>query len=199
MTSNAALRLTKDYKELTDSPLDVSLNNPFEDFFFTLSFKRPYPFCFSNIISITHVAVSTRQHFDKIFFPHQVGEATPSDADFFVWNGAVFGTPGTPWEGGVYAFKMKFPQNYPEAPPEVRFVCEMFHPNVFPNGSLCLDIIKEKWRPIYTVSSIIVSISSLLDDPNILSPANSTAAEMYQNDRKKYNQKVRQCAEKSIQ
>ena len=81
----------------------------------------------------------------------------------------------------------------------MRFLTEMFHPNIYSDGSLCLDIIQDKWKPIYTVASILSSIQSLLCDPNTDSPANADAARMYQLDKKAYNKRVRKCAEKSLE
>jgi ubiquitin-conjugating enzyme E2 A len=74
----------------------------------------------------------------------------------------------------------------------------MFHPNIFADGSLCLDIIQDKWKPIYTVSSILSSVQSLLCDPNIESPANVDAARLWSTAKKEYNKKVRKCAELSL-
>lgn len=73
-----------------------------------------------------------------------------------------------------------------------------FHPNIFPDGTLCLDLIQDQWSPVYTVSSILLAIRSLLTDPNCASPANPEAAHLYQTDRKQYSKKVRNVAEKSV-
>jgi len=73
-----------------------------------------------------------------------------------------------------------------------------FHPNIFPDGTLCLDLIQDQWSPVYTVSSILLAIRSLLTDPNCSSPANPEAAHLYQTDRKQYSRKVRRVAEKSV-
>jgi ubiquitin-conjugating enzyme E2 A len=115
---------------------------------------------------------------------------------------------------------MSFTEEYPDKPPRVRFSSEMFHPNVYSDGSLCLDILQNAWSPIYTVSTILTSIQSLLTDPNPSSPANPDAAKMYREDIKSYNRynmllddiiclefemfcldcsKVRRCAEKSME
>ncbi|XP_036806931.1 ubiquitin-conjugating enzyme E2 A-like [Oncorhynchus mykiss] len=71
-------------------------------------------------------------------------------------------------------------EEYPNKPPTVRFVSKMFHPNMYADGSICLDILQNRWSPTYDISSILTSVQSLLDKPNPNSPANSQAAQLYQ-------------------
>lgn len=70
---------------------------------------------------------------------------------------------------------------------------------VYPDGTLCLDLIQDQWSPIYSVSSILTAIQSLLTDPNPASPANPEAAHLYNVDRKEYNRRVRRIAQKSLE
>jgi len=104
--------------------------------------------------------------------PCGVTASPTSEDNFFQWNATVIGPDESPWEGGIYSLRMQFPDQYPDKPPRVRFITEMFHPNIFADGSLCLDIIQDKWKPIYTVGTILSSVQSLLCDPNTESPAN---------------------------
>jgi ubiquitin-protein ligase len=66
----------------------------------------------------------------------------------------------------------------------------MFHPNVYADGSICLDILQNRWSPTYDVSAILTSIQSLLHDPNPNSPANNEAAQLYRENRREYEKKV---------
>lgn len=68
----------------------------------------------------------------------------------------------------------------------------MFHPNVYADGSICLDILQNRWSPTYDASAILTSIQSLLHDPNPNSPANNEAAQLYRENRREYEKKV-QC------
>lgn len=68
----------------------------------------------------------------------------------------------------------------------------MFHPNIYEDGSLCLDLLQMKWSPTYDVYGILVSIQSLLDDPNVNSPANTKAADLFTKDYEAYKEKVRE-------
>lgn len=81
----------------------------------------------------------------------------------------------------------------------MRFTSELYHPNVYADGTLCLDIIQDAWSPCHSISSILTSVQSLLSDPNCSSPANPDAAQMYTANRKDYNRRVRRIAQKSVE
>ena len=108
----------------------------------------------------------------------------PRNNDIMVWNGVIFGPPGTPFEDGTFKLALIFTEEYPNNPPKVKFDSKMFHPNVYPYGGICLDILQNRWTPAYNVSAILISIQSLLNDPNTNSPANVIAAQLYREDRR---------------
>jgi ubiquitin-conjugating enzyme E2 C len=85
------------------------------------------------------------------------------------------------YEGHVYKLSLKFPSNYPYAPPTVKFETPCFHPNVDQFGNICLDVLKEEWSAVYNVKSVLLSIQSLLGDPNNDSPLNGYAAALWDN------------------
>ncbi len=74
-----------------------------------------------------------------------------------------------------------------------------WHPNVYQDGNLCLDLLQDAWSPIQTVSTLLTSIQSLFSDPNCASPANPEAAHQYLSDRVAYNRRVRRLAEKTLE
>uniref|UniRef100_A0A7S3PLZ1 UBC core domain-containing protein n=1 Tax=Aplanochytrium stocchinoi TaxID=215587 RepID=A0A7S3PLZ1_9STRA len=125
--------------------------------------------------------------------------APVNEQNLFLWNASIIGPEETPWEGGIYGLRLQFPEIYPSEPPRVQFTCEMYHPNVYSDGTLCLDIIQKNWSPIYTTSSILTSIQSLLTDPNPESPANTDAAKLFETDKKAYRRKIRKVAERSLE
>ena len=130
--------------------------------------------------------------------PEGVSASPISEDNLMIWSATVFGPDDTPWEGGIFSMRLTFNDQYPDKPPRVRFTSEMFHPNIYPDGTLCMDLIQDNWSPIYTVCSILIAIRSLLTDPNCASPANPEAAHLYQTDMKQYSRKVRRIAEKSV-
>lgn len=121
----------------------------------------------------------------------------PSENNIMLWNAVIFGPVGTPFEDGTFKLLIEFSEEYPNKPPTVRFVSRMFHPNVYADGSICLDILQNRWSPTYDVSSILTSIQSLLDEPNPNSPANSQAAQLYQENKREYEKRVTAIVEQS--
>ena len=89
---------------------------------------------------------------------------------------------------------MTFGEQYPQKPPRVRFTSEVFHPNVYSDGTLCMDIIQDQWSPIHNVCTLLTSIQSLLTDPNPASPAQSEAYMLFTNDRADYDKTVKEQA-----
>lgn len=73
----------------------------------------------------------------------------------------------------------------------------MFHPNVYADGSICLDILQNKWTPLMDVKGLLICIQSLLSDPNPNSPANAEAARFFTENKRHYAERVKQCVEKS--
>ncbi|KAK9452316.1 ubiquitin-conjugating enzyme/RWD-like protein [Limtongia smithiae] len=102
-----------------------------------------------------------------------------SDANLSQWTGTIAGPSGTYYEGQTYKISMSFPANYPYSAPVIKFVSPMFHPNVDMAGHICLDILKEKWSAVYNVQTILLSLQSLLGEPNNASPLNAQAAELW--------------------
>lgn len=131
--------------------------------------------------------------------PPEGCSAGPCDeSNLFVWSASIVGPSDTAWEGGVYSLSIHFKDNYPTRPPRVRFTTKMFHPNISEGGAVCVDLLGDKWRPVYTVPTMLTALRSLLTDPNTASPNNSRAAELYTQDIKLYNKEVAKCAERSL-
>ena len=122
-------------------------------------------------------------------------QTQPVENDLYTWVALVDGPKGTPFEGGFFSLVLLFDDEYPQHPPEVAFVSEVFHPNVYENGDICLDILKNKWLPSYSVNSLLLSIQTLLGEPNENSPANAEAAELYVKNKEEYEKRVRKCVE----
>jgi ubiquitin-conjugating enzyme E2 A len=99
------------------------------------------------------------------------------------WTAVMIGPKDTIWEEGTFKLTLKFTDEYPNKPPQINFTTKMFHPNIYNDGSICLDILKNQWSPIYDVWAVLTSIRSLLSDPNPNSPANNEAAQLFTENR----------------
>nr|CAD7604819.1 unnamed protein product [Timema genevievae] len=125
----------------------------------------------------------------------------PTDNNIMIWNAVIFGYVlffHCSTLDGTFKLTIEFTEEYPNKPPTVRFVSKMFHPNVYADGGICLDILQNRWSPTYDVSAILTSIQSLLSDPNPNSPANSMAAQLYKENRREYEKRVKACVEQSF-
>lgn len=107
--------------------------------------------------------------------------AFPDGDNLFSWVANISGGSGTVYDGLSYKLSLSFPSHYPYVPPTVKFVTPCYHPNVDTHGNICLDILKEKWSALYDVRTILLSIQSLLAEPNNDSPLNLEAAELWAN------------------
>ena len=73
-------------------------------------------------------------------------------------NAVIIGPADTPFEDGTFRLVMHFEEQYPNKPPGVKFISQMFHPNVYGTGELCLDILQNRWSPTYDVAAVLTSI-----------------------------------------
>lgn len=103
--------------------------------------------------------------------------------DIFKWQATIIGPEGSPYEGGLFYIRIEFPPNYPFCPPKFIFLTKIYHCNISPSGSICLDILKESWSPALTVSKVLLSICSLLNDPNPDDPLVPDIADHYKSDK----------------
>ncbi|KAG8387704.1 hypothetical protein BUALT_Bualt02G0048900 [Buddleja alternifolia] len=107
--------------------------------------------------------------------------AFPEGESIFTWIGTIEGGKGTMYEDLSYKLSLRFPLDYPFKPPQVKFETMCFHPNVDQYGNICLDILQDKWSSAYDCRTILLSIQSLLGEPNTESPLNSSAASLWKN------------------
>ncbi len=135
-----------------------------------------------------------------------------NDNDVSSWTVYLEGPKDSAFTGGIFQLRVEFPEDYPDAPPVVRFLSEFWHPNVYPNGKVCMSTLHPpgdnavagetgdiRWRPIFSVSSIISSILLILQEPNFSSPANIDASVQWRNDWAGYKQRIARLCQLSAQ
>lgn len=113
--------------------------------------------------------------------------------DMFKWECGIPGKDGTIWEGYTYKLVMDFSDEFPSKPPKCKFKKVLFHPNIYPSGTVCLSILNEDedWRPSITIRQILLGIQDLLDNPNSASPAQSEPYQLFTVDKSAYQHRVR--------
>eukprot|EP00041_Stephanoeca_diplocostata_P007063 m.97516 g.97516 ORF g.97516 m.97516 type:complete len:168 (+) comp16705_c0_seq1:251-754(+) len=132
------------------------------------------------------------------------------DDNVFKWEILIMGPPDTMYEGGFFKAHLTFPSDYPHMPPNLRFVTEMWHPNVYKDGNVCISILHdpgddkygdeqacERWLPIHTVTTIMLSVISMLADPNDMSPANVDASKQWREDPAGFKKRVQRLVRRS--
>jgi ubiquitin-conjugating enzyme E2 D/E len=104
----------------------------------------------------------------------------------------IVGPSDSPYAGGIFRLSIHFPTDYPFKCPNVKFLTKIYHPNISSSGVICLDILKTAWSPALTVAKVLLSICSLLTDPNPADPLMPEIAHMYTSDRPEYDRKARE-------
>ena len=113
------------------------------------------------------------------------------EKDITHWIGYIDGPEGSPFEDGRFHLKIDFPSDFPFKPPQIRFITPIYHPNISKKGEICLDILHSQWSPALSVRALLISLCSLLTDPNIEHGLNREALVLYQTNRQQYEDMVK--------
>lgn len=135
-----------------------------------------------------------------------------NENNLFKWHCLLVGPSGTPYEDGVFQATMTFPSDYPLSPPKLKFTSKIFHPNIYKDGRVCISILHdpgndpmmyesadERWGPLQSIEKILLSVCSMLAEPNPNSPANVDAAKLWRDDRDSFNKIVQAQAIRTLQ
>ncbi|WFD05805.1 E2 ubiquitin-conjugating enzyme [Malassezia vespertilionis] len=123
-----------------------------------------------------------------------------SEDNYLEWEALLPGPDDTPFEGGVFSARLSFPPTYPLEPPTMRFEPPIFHPNALliavilhaagddPN---MYETSAERWSPVQSIEKILLSVLSMLAEPNVESGANIDACKLLRDDHEKYDKTIR--------
>jgi len=114
----------------------------------------------------------------------------------FHWQATIMGPEDSPYSGGVFFLDIQFPADYPFKPPKVHFTTRIYHCNINSNGGICLDILKDQWSPALTISKVLLSICSLLTDPNPDDPLVPDIAQLLKTDKARHDSTAREWTSK---
>jgi ubiquitin-protein ligase len=105
------------------------------------------------------------------FYSYQINEDNIHE-----WIAVVSGPPDSVYEGHKYKLHIEFTNEYPFKPPKMKFITPIYHPNVMlTDGEICLDILKEAWSPVQSITKVLLSIRLLMASPNSASALNHDA------------------------
>eukprot|EP01086_Lenisia_limosa_P002652 TRINITY_DN164_c0_g1_i3.p1 TRINITY_DN164_c0_g1~~TRINITY_DN164_c0_g1_i3.p1 ORF type:complete len:166 (-),score=35.74 TRINITY_DN164_c0_g1_i3:60-557(-) len=153
-----------------------------------------------------------REYKDITMNPTDGIVAGPIDEkNFFLWEATIEGPTETPYEGGCFTAILTFPNDYPISPPEMKFTSKMWHPNIYEDGRVCISILhppgddefgyelaSERWSPVQSVEKILISVLSMLAEPNPESGANIDASKQFRDDEAGFNKKVMKTVQLSL-
>ncbi|AGO10511.1 AaceriABR059Wp [[Ashbya] aceris (nom. inval.)] len=134
-----------------------------------------------------------------------------SEDNLFLWDCLIEGPADSPYEGGVFNARLQFPRDYPLSPPKLTFTPSILHPNVYPNGEVCISILhapgedpnmyeeaSERWSPVQSVEKILLSVMSMLSEPNVESGANIDACILWRDNRADFERQVQESIRRSL-
>ena len=111
--------------------------------------------------------------------------------DIYHLNAVIYGPKKSLYEGFTFKLKITMTNDYPKNAPSVKFMTKIEHVNINKDGDICLDILKDKWVSTLNIRSILISIVSLLDNPNMEDPFNTDLAKVYKTSKKAYKQQIK--------
>ena len=119
------------------------------------------------------------------------------DEDLQSWSASIAGPDGSPYAGGTFFLQILYPWNYPHQPPTIKFKTKVYHPNIDSvDGTIFVDILGDEWCSALTATTLLVSIRSLLTDPNPHDSVDPEIGEEYLNDREKFDKTAGEWTEK---
>lgn len=95
------------------------------------------------------------------------------------------------WKGAKYQFTFSVPSDYPHKPPKVICHTKIYHPNIDLEGNICINILREDWKPVLDINTVIHGLSFLFSDPNPDDPLNKEAGNLLRNDKRTFESEVK--------
>ena len=113
--------------------------------------------------------------------------------DLNEWNVLMAGPAGTPYEGGIFKIRIKFPDNYPFKAPDVKFNTTIYHPNIkLDTGEICQDVYVSTWAPTQKTDDILKKIISMLQEPQTSTPLEQEICNEFIKDRALFEKKAKE-------
>ena len=126
----------------------------------------------------------------------------PTDPDnLFHWTGLIYGPKDTPYENGEFIIDVAISHTYPNSPPSIKFITDIYHPNISESGEVCLNILRAPpmgdWRPSLSIEKTILSLYNLLSNPNASDSLNMAAGQLFKNNYEEFKKLARHVSSKA--
>lgn len=144
----------------------------------------------SNLTKSSPAQLRAAKDFRELSLPPLVSITQPNPSDVMNYKITIKPDEGY-YRGGRFSFDLKIPNSYPHDPPKLKCETSVYHPNIDQEGNVCLNILREDWKPVLTISSIIYGLLHLFYEPNPEDPLNKEAAELLRNDGRQFELNVR--------
>mmetsp|Transcript_2648 Transcript_2648/g.7297 ORF Transcript_2648/g.7297 Transcript_2648/m.7297 type:complete len:183 (+) Transcript_2648:3-551(+) len=95
------------------------------------------------------------------------------------------------YKGGNFTFSFNIRKSYPHEPPKVKCLTKVYHPNIDLEGNVCLNILREDWKPVLSISAVIYGLQFLFLEPNPSDPLNKDAADALQDNPRAFQMNVK--------
>lgn len=134
--------------------------------------------------------IRVQKDLTELDLPSTMRTDFPDAADLLNFNLYINPDDGM-YRGGSFKFDFKINTNYPHDPPKVRCTQKIYHPNIDLEGNVCLNILREDWKPVLNLNSVVVGLQYLFLEPNADDPLNKEAAEDLRRNRDQFIRNVK--------
>ncbi|EGW31223.1 uncharacterized protein SPAPADRAFT_61798 [Spathaspora passalidarum NRRL Y-27907] len=139
--------------------------------------------------SISAAQLRLQKDITELDLPHTIKVQFPDPSNFFTFNLTITPQQGY-YRSGHFHFKVDINNNFPIDPPKIKCLNKIYHPNIDLEGNICLNILREDWSPVLSLSQVLMGLNFLLLEPNANDPLNKQAANVLAKDPRQFERNV---------
>lgn len=139
---------------------------------------------------ITAAQIRAQKDLEELSLGSTMRTEFPNPDDILHFTLAIEPDEGM-YRGGRFTFSFDVGENFPHEPPKVKCNEKIYHPNIDLEGKVCLNILREDWKPVLNLNAVIVGLQFLFLEPNAGDPLNKTAADDLRNNREGFKRNVK--------